>query len=95
MRRLTLPLMLATALAGVHAFAAEPLSEGEIRKIDTGTAKLTIRHGELKNLGMPPMTMVFQLKDKSRLPTLKVGDKVRFRAEMEGTTYVVTVIEPR
>jgi Cu(I)/Ag(I) efflux system protein CusF len=90
-----MPLVLAAALAGVHAFAADPLSEGEIRKIDKGTARLTIQHGELKNLGMPPMTMVFQLKDKSRLPTLKVGDKVRFRAEMEGTSYVVTVIEPR
>lgn len=90
-----MPLVLAAALVGVHAFAADPLSEGEIRKIDKSTARLTIQHGELKNLGMPPMTMVFQLKDKSRLPTLKVGDKVRFRAEMEGTSYVVTVIEPR
>jgi Cu/Ag efflux protein CusF len=92
---MTLPLMLSAALVGVQAFAAEPLSEGEIRKIDAGAAKLTIQHGELKNLGMPAMTMVFQLKDKSRLPALKVGDKVRFRAEMEGSAYVVTVIEPR
>jgi Cu(I)/Ag(I) efflux system periplasmic protein CusF len=95
MRRSTAPLLVAAALAGVQVFAADTLSEGEIRKIDKGTAGLTIQHGELKNLGMPPMTMVFRLKDTARLPTLKVGDKVRFRAEMEGASYVVTVIEPR
>ena len=37
-------------------------------------------HGELKNLDMPPLTMVFAVHDKALLDRLKRGDKVKFRA---------------
>ena len=69
---------------------ATPLSEGEVRKVDKGTGKLTIRHGELRNLDMPAMTMVFQVADESWLDQVKVGDKVNFAAEKVGGAYVVT-----
>ncbi|MEO7105496.1 MAG: copper-binding protein [Rhodoferax sp.] len=36
------------------------MSEGEVRKIDKESKKITLRHGPLKNLDMPAMTMVFQ-----------------------------------
>jgi Cu/Ag efflux protein CusF len=58
-----------------------PLSEGVIRKIDAAAGKVTIRHGELANLGMPAMTMTFAARDKAMLKYYKVGDKVRFRAD--------------
>ncbi len=58
-----------------------PLSEGVIRKIDAAAGKVTLRHGELANLGMPAMTMTFSARDKSMLKGYKVGDKVRFRAD--------------
>ena len=74
------------------ALAAE-MSEGEVRKVDKPAAKLTIRHGELRNLDMPPMTMVFQVRDAALLDKVKAGDKVRFQAEKSGTAYVVTAIE--
>ncbi len=63
-----------------------PLSEGVIRKIDLGAGKVTIRHGQLANLGMPAMTMTF-ISDKIMLRHYKVGDKIQFRAERsdEGT----------
>ncbi len=77
---------------GAHHGAAD-MTAGEIRKVDKDAAKLTIKHGELKNLDMPAMTMVFQVKDKAWLDKLKAGDKVRFKAEKEGSAYVVTVIE--
>ena len=57
-----------------------PLSEGVIRKIDLDAGKVTIRHGELANLGMPAMTMTFA-SDKVMLKDYKVGDKIQFRAE--------------
>jgi Cu/Ag efflux protein CusF len=47
--------------------AATSVSESEVRKIDKENSKITIRHGELKNLGMPPMTMVFRAKDATML----------------------------
>ena len=69
------------------------MTQGEIRKIDKMTQKITLKHGEIKNLGMPPMTMVFQLKDPAALETLNVGDPVRFSAEKDKSgAYVVTSI---
>jgi len=58
-----------------------PLSEGVIRKVDAAAGKVTIRHGELANLGMPPMTMTFTASDHTLLKGYKAGDKVRFRAD--------------
>ncbi|RPJ47093.1 MAG: hypothetical protein EHM16_07270 [Betaproteobacteria bacterium] len=73
--------------------AATALSDGEIRKVDRDAQKITIRHGPIANLGMPPMTMVFQVKDPALLDRSKTGDKVRFSAEKAGGAYVVTHIE--
>jgi Cu/Ag efflux protein CusF len=51
----------------VAAVADTAMTEGEIRKVDAATRKITIKHGELKNLAMPAMTMVFQVKDPAML----------------------------
>ena len=80
-----------TAAAASQAAA---LSEGEIRRVDKEAKKLTIRHGPLANLDMPPMTMVFHVEDAAMLDQLKLGDKVRFQAEKIGGSYTVTRIEP-
>lgn len=77
------------ASASAHA----EMSDGEIKKIDHDAGKLTIKHGELKNLGMPGMTMVFKAKDAAMLDTVKEGDKVRFVAEKVGGALTVTFIE--
>jgi Cu/Ag efflux protein CusF len=82
------------AQTNVAASQAAALSEGEIRRVDKDAKKLTIRHGPLANLDMPPMTMVFQVKDPSVLEQLKPGDKIRFQAEKIGGAYTVTRIEP-
>ena len=70
------------------------MTEGEIRKIDINNKKITIKHGEIKNLEMPGMTMVFQVKDPVMLDKVKAGDKVKFRAEKTGSAFVVTDIVP-
>ena len=69
------------------------LSEGEITRWDPRTLKVTLRHGEIKNLGMPPMTMVFRVNDASMLTPFQTGDKVRFRAEQRAGAYIVTRME--
>ena len=76
------------------AATASDMTEGEVRKVDADTKKVTLKHGEIKNLAMPGMTMVFQVKDPAVLATLKAGDKVRFRAEKSGGALVVTDIQP-
>ncbi len=78
----------------VEARSTSSLSEGEIRRLDPETGKLTIRHGEIRNLDMPPMTMVFTASDKAMLAGLKVGDRIRFAASNEGGKYRVTEIQP-
>ena len=74
------------------ASAAAEMSEGEVRKVDAGALKVTLKHGEIKSLDMPPMTMVFSVKDKSLLDKLKVGDKVRFKAVNESGKLTVTEV---
>ena len=82
----------AAAPAASEQPAAE-LSEGEITRWDPRTLRVTLKHGEIKNLEMPPMTMVFRVQDASVVGDLKPGDKVRFRAEKVSGTYQVTRIE--
>jgi uncharacterized cupredoxin-like copper-binding protein/Cu/Ag efflux protein CusF len=69
------------------------MADGEVRKVDRDAKKITLKHGELKALDMPPMTMVFQVGDPALLDSVKVGDKVKFKAEKIGGAFVVTAIE--
>ena len=70
------------------------MSEGEVRKIDKGAGKVTIKHGPIENLGMPPMTMVYRVKDPAMLDQLKAGDKIDFVADKINGAYTVTQIKP-
>lgn len=92
---------LAMALASVAGLSAQPLasekagdlSTGEVRKIDRDAMKITLKHGEIKNMDMPPMTMVFKVLDPALLDKVKAGDKVNFSAEKRDGAIVVTGIE--
>lgn len=70
-----------------------PMSEGEIKKVDKEASKITIKHGELKNLDMPPMTMVFRVTDPAMLDQVKAGNKIRFVAEKVNGAFTVTKLE--
>ena len=59
-------------------------SHGEVKKVDGDAGKVTIKHGELKNIGMGAMTMVFKVEDKAVIGKLKAGDKIAFVAENAG-----------
>jgi Cu/Ag efflux protein CusF len=81
-------------LAAGAAFAQAPaLTDGEIRQVDKGAKKLTIKHGPMPSLDMPAMTMVFQVKDPAMLERVKRGDKVKFDAQKLGGAFTVTTIE--
>ena len=83
-----------TAQAAVAAVAASDMTDGEIRKVDVESGKLTLRHGKIKHLDMPGITMVFIAKDKALLETLKAGDKVQFKAINDGGKFTVTDVQP-
>lgn len=76
------------------AHAALPLVEAEVRKVDPARSLIVLRHGELPNLAMPPMTMGFGVAHSRMLQQVKVGDKVRFQAEMISGRATITQLEP-
>ena len=79
--------------ATATAPAADDMADAEVRKVDKDAAKITLKHGEIKSLEMPPMTMVFNVKDKALLDRVEAGDKVRFKAVNEAGKYTVTDIQ--
>jgi Cu/Ag efflux protein CusF len=72
---------------------ATALTDGEVRKVDKETKKITLKHGPIQNLDMPAMTMVFQVKDPAMLDQVKAGDKIKFAADKINGAYTVTRIE--
>ena len=87
-------LVFAAALSAGAALAQSPTIEGEVKKIDESAAKITLKHGPAKSLGMDePMTMVYRVKDPVMLTQVKVGDKVKFKAEKASSGFAVTEIE--
>lgn len=73
--------------------AAPAWTDGEVRKIDTKAQTITLQHGRIKNLDMPAMTMVFKVKTPALLERVKVGDKVKFSADMPNGALMVTALE--
>lgn len=69
------------------------MAEAEVRKIDKEQGKITLKHGELKSLDMPAMTMVFRVKDPAMLDKLAQGDKIKFQAEKLNGVLTVTRAE--
>jgi len=94
-RRHILALLVAASIA-LPAFAqpkAPALAAGEVRKIDKAKKTITLKHGPIPSIDMPPMTMVFDIRDPALLDKVKAGDKVRFQAAMIGGRTVVTELE--
>jgi Cu(I)/Ag(I) efflux system periplasmic protein CusF len=88
-------LLATTALAALSASAfaqSADMTDAEVRKIDKEQSKITLKHGEIKNLNMPGMTMIFRAKDAKLLDGLAVGDKVKFVAEQIDGNFVVTQV---
>ena len=74
---------------------AQVMAEGVVRRIDLENNKITIRHGEIKALDMPPMTMVFVAKQPILLKSLAPGDIVEFEAFEASGQYLVGKIKKK
>ncbi|MBR0957180.1 copper-binding protein [Bradyrhizobium japonicum] len=92
--RITAALALTVGLATGTLAAEGAAISGEVKKIDEGAGKITLKHGPAKSLGMEdPMTMVYRVKDAAMLKQVKVGDKVTFEAEEAASGYTVTKMQ--
>ena len=75
------------------AQASGAMAQGVVRKVDKDAQKITLKHGPIDSLGMPPMTMVFRVKDPAMLEQVGRGDQVKFNADKINGAYTLTHIE--
>ncbi|KVZ30269.1 copper-binding protein [Burkholderia multivorans] len=72
------------------------LTDAEVTRIDAGSGRVTLKHGALRNVGMPPMTMAFKAADPAMLGGVHVGDHVKVRVErVNGTLTIVKLVNVR
>ena len=79
--------------AGEPVQAPTQWAEGEVRRVDRAQGRVTLRHGPIESLNMPPMTMVFRVQDPAWLENIKPGDNIRFQAERIDGTYTILRLE--
>ncbi len=94
LRTLLLTLALSLPVLGVHAQGTAPKVGGEIRKVDAAAGKLTIRHGDIPNLQMSGMTMVFKAAPEI-IGRAHEGEKISFTADRIDGALTVTSLESR
>ena len=75
------------------AMPTKDMAEAEVRRVDKDSKKVTLKHGPIKNLDMPSMTMVFQVRDAALFDKLVAGEKIMFTAEQLQGAYVITGVE--
>ncbi|MDO8418562.1 MAG: copper-binding protein [Rubrivivax sp.] len=88
----TVLVLMATLAMSTLALAQVPMTSGEVTKVDKASARVTLKHGEIKHLDMPPMIMVFRVRPPRLLDDVTVGDRVRFAAERIDGNYTVTAL---
>lgn len=69
------------------------LTYAVVERVLHDTGEIVLDHEDLPNLGMPPMTMAFDVSSKEMLRAFKVGDKVRFQAEIVAGKPTITRLE--
>jgi Cu/Ag efflux protein CusF len=69
------------------------LTDAEVKKVDQATGMVTLKHGALENVGMPPMTMAFKAKNAAMVKQVHEGDKVKVRVENVNGTLTIVKLE--
>jgi Cu(I)/Ag(I) efflux system periplasmic protein CusF len=83
----------ATSKAAPHTSTALAWTAATVTKADPAKGTVTLNHEAITNLDMPKMTMPFQVRDAKLFKVLQAGAKVRFVAEDDKGTLVVTHAE--
>jgi Cu/Ag efflux protein CusF len=85
------------AAAAVFAFsavaAAQPLVDAEVKKVDRTAARIMLKHGEIKQFDMPPMTGSYKVAEPAMLDKVQPGDHVKFSLDRLNNQYTITKID--
>lgn len=84
---------MSTKPPAAKATPTDALTDAEVKKVDVSTGMVTLKHGALDNVGMPPMTMAFKAKDAGMLKRVHEGDKVKVRVENVNGAMTVVKME--
>lgn len=103
MKRFRSTLLLASlaCLVSVNNFASAeeskslPMINGQVKKVDESTGKMTITHDAITNLDMGAMTMVFKASDPAMLKEMKPGEKIKFSADKVNGQLTVMKMEKK
>jgi Cu(I)/Ag(I) efflux system periplasmic protein CusF len=89
---LHLPWLAAMPVRAQPPTAATAASVGEVLKVDKAAERVTLKHNGVKNLDLPPMSLVFRVRELQQLDSLNPGDRVRFTAERVDGQFTITTI---
>lgn len=87
MKGMNMPAMPASGAQATHS------ATGVVKKIDVKTGAVTFAHEAVPSMNWKPMSMTFQVKDKTLLDKLAVGKKVAFDFVQAANGYVVTAVK--
>ncbi|MFP3552571.1 copper-binding protein [Paraburkholderia sp. SIMBA_049] len=82
-------------MSAPSASTKSALTDAEVKKVDPETGMVTLKHGALENVGMPPMTMAFKAKDPAMVKQVHEGDKVKVRVESVNGMLTIVKMEKR
>ena len=94
-KTLTAAIATAAVFLGLSVSAWAQTVDGEVRKVDQGAGKITVKHGEIKNLDLPAMQMAFRVSNPAWLTSVQVGDKISFSAEKVGGQFTITSLNKK
>ena len=86
---------MSTRASAMKVSSNNALTDAEVKKVDVATGMVTLKHGALENVGMPPMTMAFKAKEAAMVKQIKEGDKVKVRVEEVNGTLTIVKLEKR
>lgn len=67
--------------------------DGMVKKVDMEKGHIKIKHGAMKHMNMPPMTMSFKVSDDALLKKVKKGDEIKFKADKVDGKIILTEIK--
>jgi Cu/Ag efflux protein CusF len=78
--------------------SAQDWIPAEVRRVDAALQKLTLKHGDIRHLDMPGMTMPFKLApgvvSAAQLSAIKAGDKLEVRIESRDGAPTIVELRP-